>query len=317
MWFKNMQLFRLVEPFNISAEELNDKLQDDALTPCGRTQLYSFGWTSPFGKNNPVFVHGCNGYLLFSAAKEEKILPAAVVKQALEEKVAEIEAAEGREVTRRQRQSLREEIHFTLLAQAFTRVRTTFAYLDPKNQLLIVDASSRSRAEELTVLLRKAIGSLKLEPIKTQRPLRQVLTNWILNQRYPDQFELADSCEMLDAEKGNGIVKCQQHDLTAKEIASHLRSGKHISWLALRWSEKLSFVLHDDVSIKSIKFLDLIKDARNEVNAETAEQQLDVDFAIMTAEFAQLIQDVFAACGGVVTEDNTDHEVVAAEAVPA
>ena len=316
MWFKNMQVFRLIEPFALSAEALDAKMQDEALTPCGRMQLFSYGWMSPFGKNSPVLVHSANGNLLFAAAREEKILPASVVKQALEEKIAEVEAAENNELTRRQKQALREEIHFTLLGQAFTRLKTTFAYLDLKNGLLIVDASSRSRAEELTVLLRKTMGSLKLEPIKTKRNPRQVMTDWIMQQTYPNEFELADSCEMLDAEKGDGIIKCLQHDLGAKEIANHLQAGKHVSRLSLRWSEKLAFVLQDDLSIKGIKFLDLIKDAQDEVNAETAEEQLDADFVMMAAEFAQLINDVFAACGGIVIE-TASTEAAEPEAMPA
>jgi recombination associated protein RdgC len=303
MWFKNVQLFQFQEPFRLKAEQLEEKLSEHILQPCGRTQLSSYGWVSPFGESHSPLVHACNNRLLFMAAKEEKILPAAVVNEALLAKIAELEATEQREISKRQKRELREEIQFTLLAQAFVRVRRTAAYIDPELGLLIIDSSSRPRAEELTVLLRKCLGSLKIQAVKTQQDPKAVMSEWVLKQQYPNEIEMADSCEMLAAEKGKGVIKCQQQDLSAKEVANHLQSGKYITRLALRWASKLACVFHEDLSIKGIKFLDVLKERLDEVEAQTRAERIDADFALMSAEFSALINDMMTMFGGVQTEE--------------
>jgi recombination associated protein RdgC len=303
MWFKNVQLFQFQEPFRLKAEQLEDKLAENILQPCGRTQLSSYGWVSPFGEKHSPLVHACNNRLLFMASKEEKLLPAAVVNEALAAKVAELEAAEGREIPKRQKRELREEIQFTLLAQAFIRSRRTAAYIDPELGLLVIDSSSRPRAEELTVLLRKSLGSLKIQEVKTQLDPRAVMSEWVLKQQYPNEIEMADSCEMLAAEKGKGVIKCAQQDLSAKEVANHLQSGKYIARLALRWADKLACVFHEDLSIKGIKFLDVIKERLEEVEAQTRAERIDADFALMSAEFSVLIKDMMEMFGGVVNPE--------------
>lgn len=35
MWFRNARVFRFTKPFEITAEALEEKLQEDAFKPCG------------------------------------------------------------------------------------------------------------------------------------------------------------------------------------------------------------------------------------------------------------------------------------------
>ncbi|MDJ0807295.1 MAG: recombination-associated protein RdgC, partial [Gammaproteobacteria bacterium] len=43
MWFKNLRLFRLLKPFELTEEELNEQLQGKAFRPCGRHDPSSLG----------------------------------------------------------------------------------------------------------------------------------------------------------------------------------------------------------------------------------------------------------------------------------
>lgn len=312
MWFKNIQLFQFQHPFRMTAEELEAKLAENVLQPCGRTQLFSYGWVSPFGGQHPTLVHACQGRFMIMAAKEEKILPAAVVNEQLALKVAELEAGGQHEVSKREKRNLREEIQFSLLAQAFTRRRTVAAYIDPVQGFIIVDSSSRPRAEELTVLLRKSLGSLKIQAVKTVEDPRSVMTQWVLHQNAPEQIEMAESCEMLAGEKGKGVIKCAQQDLSAKEIANHLQSGKYISRLALKWANKLSCVFYEDMSVKGIKFLEIIKEQLDDLDIETKEQSLDVNFALMSGEFTELLKDMLGMFGGLAPIEGDASEPAAA-----
>nr|MDQ2995255.1 recombination-associated protein RdgC [Pseudomonadota bacterium] len=103
------------------------------------------------------------------------------------------------------------------------------------------------------------------------------------------------------------VIKCAQQDLSAKEVANHLQSGKYISRLALKWADRLNCVFYEDMSIKGIKFLDLIKEQLDDLEIESKEQHIDVNFALMSGEFAQLLQDMLTMFGGLAPiEENLE-----------
>ena len=83
MWFRNARVFRFTKPFDISAEELEEKLSSDAFKPCGPQETNRQGWVPPLGKHGEMLVHSANGYHLIALRKEEKILPGPVVKEAV------------------------------------------------------------------------------------------------------------------------------------------------------------------------------------------------------------------------------------------
>ena len=72
----------------------------------------------------------------------------------LDEKILEIEAAEGRELRKRERANLKDEVIQTLLPRALTRSHLTYAFLAESRGLLLIDSSSPARAEDLLNLLR-------------------------------------------------------------------------------------------------------------------------------------------------------------------
>lgn len=306
MWFKNLQLFRFKEPFELDAEQFSQCLADYPAKPCSAGQLFTYGWVNPFKNDQELFVHAAGGYFLFAACREEKVLPAAVVRQALEEKVGEIELQEDRKLSGKQKRNIKEEIEFTLLQQAFTKKQFLYAYIDTHKQLLCVDTSSRNKAEEFTQLLRKAVGRLPIVPVEVKRKAGRVMTSWVLEQNPPGNFELDTTCEMVDPEMENSVIKCIHQNLASKEITSHLQSGMQVSKLALSWSDRLSLVVDESFSIKRLRFLDLLQEQRKDVHAESKEQQIDADFTIMTLEFSHLLDELFEAFGGLVEMKETD-----------
>jgi recombination associated protein RdgC len=303
MWFKNIHLFRLAEGLaeglELTPAQLEEKLAAHQARPCGTTELMTYGWSSPFNKPGLNLVHASNGCMLFAVCKEERILPGSVVREAVQEKIAAIETEQGRTVYRKEKAQLKDEVIFALLPRAFIKRKLTYAYLDPSAGLLVIESSSRNKAEELTVLLRQSLGSLKLAPINTKASPSLTMTGWLLQETIPQEFNLEDSCSMLDPKTGEGLVKYQRHDLTEKEVQAHLQAGKQLTQLALTWQDKLTFVLHEDLSIKRIRCLELIQEKSKESAAETAEEQLDADFTLMSLEFRELFTAIFAAFEGL------------------
>ena len=99
MWFKNLRVFCLTRPFDLSFEDLESQLADNAFIPCANYEKSRIGWVSPLGdvapeteeEQAPMLAHIVGDYIMLCAQKQEKLLPASVVREATAEKVTEIE----------------------------------------------------------------------------------------------------------------------------------------------------------------------------------------------------------------------------------
>ena len=78
MWFKNIRAYRLTSPFDLSAEQLGDKLAQRTFEPCAKSQALSLGWVPPVGGESTELVHAAAGRLLVKLKREEKLLPSAI-----------------------------------------------------------------------------------------------------------------------------------------------------------------------------------------------------------------------------------------------
>ena len=298
MWFKNLQLYRFSKPFELSAEDLEAQLEQHPFKPCGSQELSSYGWVPPLGRHGSQLVHATNGYYLLCARKQEKVLPAAVVREVVEEKVEEIESQQSRPVRRKEKESIREEVMLDMLPRAFTHSRITYAYISPKEGLLVVDASSPSRAEELLGHLRQSLLSLPVVPLTVNISPASVMTQWVSGAQVPADFVLEDACELRDPDAQGGIVRCQRQDLSADEIQEHIKAGKQVVKLAVCWDETLSCVLGEDLSIKRLRFSDVMQEKRDQTSTEDAATRLDADFALMTLEFSRFVPRLLDIFGG-------------------
>jgi recombination associated protein RdgC len=65
----------------------------------------------------------------------------------------------------------------------------------------------------------------------------------------------------------------------------------------MTWNDKISFVLTEQLQIKRLAFLDILKEEA-ESQAETTEELFDLDFTLMTGELARLLADLVDALGG-------------------
>lgn len=298
MWFKNLSIFRLTEDFTLTPAELEEKLQQMAFRPCGSHEEFSFGWTSPLGKSSEQLVHSANGFLMLCGKKEERVLPASVVNEMLQEKILETEEQQGRKLAKKERTALKDELIFELLPRAFTFSNKTYAYIDPKGGWLIVDAASAKKAEDLLSSLRKCLGSLPAVPLNTIEKPVKVMTEWLVNNQAPDDITIEDECELRAPEEEGGIIRCKRHDLSLPEIKNHLDTGKEVIKLAVNWSDRIAFIIDENLAVKRLKFLDLIQDQVADIDTGSEAEQFDVDFSIMSLELANFLPRLLELFGG-------------------
>jgi recombination associated protein RdgC len=298
MWFRNLQLYRLGRPFEMTPEELEARLQANAFQGCKRMDMLATGWAAPLGRHGQQLVHAANGYIMLCARKEEKIIPAGVVRQLLEDKIAEVEAAEGREIYRREKLRMKEEIIVDLLPRALTRISNQFAYIDVRQNLIIIDSASPAKAEALISQLRTTLGRLPATPVKSKQSLSGLMTRWLGGEQLPRDFQMGGECELRHPQPDGGVVSCKHQDLGASEVRNHVKQGKYAVKLALLWKDRLSCVLHDDLSIKRLRFEDIVREAESETEADDPVSRFDLDFSIMVLELAAFLPALMAALGG-------------------
>lgn len=297
MWFKNLRLYRLTEAWTLSAEELHILLANNSFQPCGSLDQLRYGWVPPLGRHGSQLVHAANGYLMVCAKKQEKILPAGVINEQLEEKVAAINEAEARNPGRKERQSLKDEIIFSLLPRAFTKSSLDFAYIAPQEKLIVVNAASAKRAEDLLSALREALGSLRAIPLTPNNIPTQTMTHWLRTAELPSGFMMGEECE-LQASKDGRVIRCKNQDLLAQEVRSHIDSGMFVSKLAISWNDAIDCIIDDQLAVKRLKFADKVLEQAGDYNPDSKAEQFDIDFAIMTLELKAFISALLAAFGG-------------------
>jgi recombination associated protein RdgC len=225
------------------------------------------------------------------------MLPGTVVKEMLAEKVEAIEFEQGRALKKKEKEALKEEIMHTLLPRAFSRTSQTFAWINPADNLMVVDAGSAKKADDLLALLRNhrlPAGSAG----GPQEPARDHHDRVAQRGQPARRLHPGGRAELRSAMEHGGIIRCKQQDLMSEEIKNHLANDKLVTKLALNWGETLSFVLGDDLSIKRLKFSEELREQNDDVTSEDPAARLDADFALVTAELSQFIPALFAALGG-------------------
>jgi recombination associated protein RdgC len=298
MWFKNLRPFRMTRDFDVSPEELEQKLGGRTFSPCTPAQPLAVGWVPALGEGSEVLVHAAEGRLLLRLRREEKILPPAVVRDLLKERVAGIEAQQGRKVYRREKLSLKDEIVQDCLPRAFSRHAETCLLIDPKLRWVLVDSASAARAEECLNLLRECIGSFPVIPPTTAHAPAAAMTSWLLQSSLPKDFELRDECELKEHGETPAVLRCRGIDLLSEEIRQHLQGGMQVAKLALGWREQLQFVLGEDLCLRRLRFADALVKENDELMDEDPLARLDADFALMAPALGQLQDRLIALFGG-------------------
>ncbi len=299
MWFRNLYLFRFLEPFETDAATLNEGLSKLPFMGCGPLETERVGWVSPVGRNSDERVHVCGEALMICLRKQQRLLPASVIKEEVEERAAIIEAEQGRSVGRKEKRDLRDQVASELLPRAFTRSRDTYAYIDPRGGWLVVDTATAGVAETLTETLRECLGSLPIAPPQVEQAPASVLTAWVQDGQPEGSFVIEDSCELRDTGEDGGVVRCTRQDLAAEEVLAHLEAGKQVVKLGVTWNDRLSCVLGDDLVVRRLRYADEVLEAANEVDSDDPAVLFDTDFALMEGEFREFLPRLMEAFGGL------------------
>lgn len=293
-WFKNAMIYRLTKSLDWSEKTLSDALENNQYHPCNQSEMSKFGWSTPL-KGSELLYFTVGKQILLLAQKEEKILPAHVIKRELDARVEKLEQAENRKLKKVEKQTLKDDVVATLLPRAFSKYQQTALWIDAENNLIYVNAASAKRAEEALALLRKSLGSLPVVPLTFANEPSLVMQEWVAKESIPQWLVSLEEAELRDV--NNGVIRCKQQALDSDEILS-LVNSKYVTKLALEWEEHLSFVLNEDCSLKRLKFADQIREKNDDILKEDYAQRFDADFVLMTGILSKLTENLLHDFGG-------------------
>ncbi|MGY8624284.1 recombination-associated protein RdgC [Chromobacterium violaceum] len=309
-WFNNATLFRLADAPD--AIRLSEALAKRPFQPCAGLDWFSEGWVAPAAHlEEPVFV--TRGHMLVSLLREDKVLPPAVIRKAVDVKVAEIEAKGMRKVGRKEKLALKEQITDDLLPRAFTKPTRVPALIS--SGWLIADTGSAPRAEALVSKLREALPPFPAALPRTKIAPHTAMTDWLAAGEAPGGFELDADAVLRDGSENGAEVRVSRIDLTSDEIRQHIATGKQATKLGLIWNEKIRFQLTDTLQLKRIQFLDMLQDEASQAG-DNRESLFAATFLLMSEELGELVESLIDALGGL-EESQTRQEEGVQEREPA
>ncbi|HSG50893.1 MAG TPA: recombination-associated protein RdgC, partial [Rheinheimera sp.] len=242
MWFKNVRVYKLSAPLSTDLAQWESALAEFKFTPLSAQEAVKSGFSFPLHASIKQYCHACQHLMFFAVKRQEKILPAAVINEEMQPKVEAMEQEKGRPLSRKEKQSLKEELQQSLLPRAFSRSSLTQGYYDPENQWIVINSGSASKAEDVLALLRKALGSLPALHWLDNHKLNSSLQLWLQNKSLPEGFALGSDAELKAPDEEGAKVKFSNHLLSADEVQSHLQD-KLVTSISLEQHEGLALAI--------------------------------------------------------------------------
>ena len=292
--FKNILMYRIDASWSATAAQVEEALQATPFVECAASQEKSLGWIAPRGQAHGALLEAVAGQWIVKLMVESKALPASVVNRKTQARVAQIEASSGRKPGKKEIRDLKDDVRLELLPLAFTKQSSVLVWFDREARMLVMDAASQARADEVVTLLVQALPGLALSLVNTQTSPAAAMADWLISQEAPTGFSVDRECELKAADESKAVVRYARHRLDTEEVQQHVQGGKMPTRLALTWNERVSFMLTEGLQLKKLAFLDTVFDSAS----SNKDDDFDADVVLATGELRKLLPDLLGALGG-------------------
>lgn len=292
--FKNVIVYRIGEGWTATLAQIEDSLDAERFVPCGASQDKSVGWIEPRGEAHGPLVESVAGQLMLKLKIETKAVPGSVIARKAKERSEQIVATTGRKPGKKEMRDIKDDVRMTLMPLAFSKESSVLVWIDTSAHLLILDAGSQAKADEVVTRLVSALQGLSVTLLNTQMSPQAAMTAWLITQEPPSGFSVDRECELKAVDESKSVVRYVRHALDTDEVKQHVEGGKLPTRLALTWNSRVSFVLTEALQLKKVTFLDVVFEG---TSAEK-DEGFDADVAIATGELCQLLPEMIDALGG-------------------
>lgn len=301
MFFKNLTVFRLNSSENFNLATLNEQLGRNLARDCHAHEHMTAGWVPVNEANN---IHRVDGAAFAKLAIQTKILPAAALNEEVKKRADALAESQGYAPGRKQLRELKERVIEELLPNALKKTKHIHVMLDLRDGWLAIDAASSAHVDAVIEQLRFCLDAFPVAPLHTRISPTSAMADWLTVIEAPTGFSIDQDCQLKDIgeEKSTVTYARQSLESVAQEIREHLASGKLPTKLALTWDDRISFVLTENMALRRLAFLDILKEEA-EKSAEHADVQAEADRAITLGELRRLLPAVVDVLGGEVEQE--------------
>lgn len=296
--FKSVILYRIAGLPELDAEAIEERAAAHAFVDCAPSQSESIGWVPPRGEDHGALVEAVGGELVLRVQREGKTVPSATVKRELKKRLDKIEADTGRRPKGKVAKELKQDIVHELLPRAFGKRSAAPVWISRARQMIVIGAGTIKASDRVASMLVELLGGgVSLTLVHLQRSPVTAMADWLAAREAPAGFSLDRECELKQPDSEKSTVRYSRHTLDTDEVREHIGQGKLPTKLAMTWNGRVSFVLTEAFTLKSVKLLDVAMDGKGD------EDGFDADVAITTGELAGLVPALIDAVGGEAAPD--------------
>ncbi len=308
MWFKNINAHR-VSGEAITYSELDAALGRKPFKECDKHQQCSSGWISPFGEHSKYLTPGTMGAHLLCLKVETRKVPSSAIKAELQKEVTRRKSQDPDfTLTRKLKTELCEQIHTSLLPRAFSKFDIIFAYWDLRRELLVVDTSSKARAQMFVEALLAALTDkdIKIRNLQSVRQPSAVMSVWLKDGDHPNKLNPGEAVTIRNTkDEDKGSIKYKKQDLTEDDrLKGYLGEWRTVQDLDVQYGQDMTFCLTEQMLVKAIKWSDELAAEADGDAAPGESDEIMASFALMSSKATELIEYLVEDCfGGELQED--------------
>jgi recombination associated protein RdgC len=293
--FRNLRFYQVNEPWPKTEEALSEHLSRRAFMPCSAYSDRSAGWEPPVEAAGDLLCRRVGRADLLQLRTQTRVLPPAVVNEALADRVAEFRQRTGDDPTPGERRRLKEETRDELLPKSLVRSQRTRACFLADKSVLAVDAATPSQAEWLIDQLRPCFGRFDCRPLAFSTAPGELIRRIFMGERVP-RFELGRECRLQDPRDRMAVGTWRNIELDDEAIRRHVTDGMKLTHLGVVFQSVTTAVLSDDGIVTKLKTQ--LEEAEQEAWEQDPLAALDADFILLTETVTALLDSLEKALGG-------------------
>lgn len=291
-WFKSVICLRYTSTNEVSQSTWEPKLKTFQHRPIKPAQRDSIGFSAVFGYFSPnMLSHELQNFLFVSLTIEEKKLQKNKLKRLVALKTTEFAQNNGKkaeDLSKEERLGIKDSVEAEMLKDIIPDESYINAFLDTKNHLLFIDASSVPKAKRLIDWLQRLDESFSAKPF-FDASLEVYLTQWLYkpNENMPSGLRMDQEATLKHDDKSKAVFSSQ--DLESNELTTLINHDKRVIELALIRDGRLNFKLKADGSIRKLKPTEiLLSEVDRPDNITSIIQELEAEWIIMSNELTKL-----------------------------
>jgi recombination associated protein RdgC len=302
--FRNIRFYRVTSQWPDSEQALSELLTKNTFKPCGPFTERSSGWEAADGSATGLLGRRVNGADLLQLRTQSRLLPNAVVAEALVDRVNDFKSRMQQEPSRREVRRLKVETREELLPKSLLRSERVRGFFLLAEGMLCIDAGSESKAERFLDQLRPCLEHFEFSKVAFGRNTDELLTQLFLGDEVAGLM-LGNECRMQDLSDKQAIVTWRNIDLQDGAIRQHVVDGMKLTHLALNFDATLSCLVSADCDLSKVRFPATELD--DAIDDPDPLARLDAEFVLLSGTIAKLLRLLTTLLNGYKTADQPAH----------